>query len=327
MGAYTTILRRTPDHEDLVTATDNEVLCRVVGRWVGQGGKTSLVNTADADILEYILTKLTARIEAKSRTFLVNVKEHRWESLNEGTDDLTETDREMEKEGENSRWKERTTWVVCSYYDRHLVQWKKGTWTKTIRNAARRGELFAPIFSRSSIRHSVTPLLAELRMVFRLGQIKWRKGLFEERSKDTDGDQQMQDQNWRSDTSAKWDMITTGKWIQKAVWNRWVTTLERDQSHKTQITSTWTVDFLTREGEGHKVVGDWLRDKTISWKTRRRLLQTNEGVFPCETRLKKWDKHPDGICELCKQCREMELKLLGGRPARGTTGHLGCKMT
>jgi hypothetical protein len=38
---------------------------------VGQGGKTSLSNTADEDILEYILTKLAARIAAKSKTFLV----------------------------------------------------------------------------------------------------------------------------------------------------------------------------------------------------------------------------------------------------------------
>ena len=35
MGTYAAILRRTPDHEDLVTATDSEVLCRMVGRWVG----------------------------------------------------------------------------------------------------------------------------------------------------------------------------------------------------------------------------------------------------------------------------------------------------
>ena len=55
------------------------------------------------------------------------------------------------------------------------------------------------------------------------GANKWRKGLFEERSEDMDGDQQMTDQNWRSDAPAKWDMISTGKWIQKAVWNRWVT--------------------------------------------------------------------------------------------------------
>jgi hypothetical protein len=78
----------------------------------------------------------------------------------------------------------------------------------------------------------------------------------------------MVDQNWRPDASSKWDMIVSGEWIQKAVWNRWVTTRERDQPHKTPVTSTWTSDFLTREGEGLKVVGDWLRDKTISWKTR-----------------------------------------------------------
>jgi hypothetical protein len=103
MGAYTVILRRTPDHEDLVTSTESEVLCRVVGRWVGQGGKDSLANTADADILEYILAKLAVRIAPESRTFLIKVKVHRGEPLNEGEDDLTKVDREMEKEGENSR--------------------------------------------------------------------------------------------------------------------------------------------------------------------------------------------------------------------------------
>ncbi len=75
----------------------------------------------------------------------------------------------------------------------------------------------------------------------------------------------MQNHNWRSDVPSKWDMIATGKWIQKAVWNRWVTESERDQSHKTPITSTWTVDFLTREGEGRKAIGAWLRDKTVPW--------------------------------------------------------------
>ena len=86
MGTYAAILRHTPDHEDLVTTTDIEVLCRVVDRWVEQGGKTSLANTADAEILEYILAKLAARIEAKSRTFLVKVTAHRGEPLNEGVD-------------------------------------------------------------------------------------------------------------------------------------------------------------------------------------------------------------------------------------------------
>ena len=64
------------------------------------------------------------------------------------------------------------------------------------------------------------------------------------------------EQNWRVTTSDKWDMKSSGKWIQKTVWNRMVTAWERDRSHKTSVTSTWTVDFLTREGEGRKAMGD-----------------------------------------------------------------------
>ncbi len=170
MGTYAAILRRSPNHEDLVTVTDREVLYRVVVRWVGQGGKASLGNTVDVDILEYILSKLSTRIQAKSRTFLVKVKAHRGKPLNEGADDLAEADREMDKEGENSRCQERTTRVVYSYYDRHLVQWKKGTWTKTILNTVRRG---------------VSESLMEDRL--QIGANKWRKGLFEERSKNAHG--------------------------------------------------------------------------------------------------------------------------------------------
>jgi hypothetical protein len=95
-----------------------------------------------------------------------------------------------------------------------------------------------------------------------------------------------------------------------------------EQSHTTPVTSTWTADFLTREGEGRKTMGDWLHDKLIPWKACRCLLQTNSGIFPCESRLQKWGKNSDGICGLCKRCRDMGLGLLGGKPARGTTGHL-----
>ena len=77
------------------------------------------------------------------------------------------------------------------------------------------------------------------------------------------------EQNWRSTVSDKWEAIVSGKWIQKTEWNRMVTTSERDQPHKTPVTSTWTVDFLTREGEGRKAMGDWLRDKTVSWKAHK----------------------------------------------------------
>jgi hypothetical protein len=67
--------------------------------------------------MEYILGKFETRIAVKARTFLVKVKAHRGESLNEGADDFAE-----EREGENYRWKEKTTRLVYSYYDRSLHQ-------------------------------------------------------------------------------------------------------------------------------------------------------------------------------------------------------------
>ena len=139
MGTYTVILRHTPDHEDLITTTDSELFCRLVDRWVGQGGKDSLPNTSDDDIVEYILAKTTSRTVIKSRTFLVKVKTHGGDPLNEGSDDLAEVGHTLEREGENYRWKQRTTRLVFSYYDKNLNQWEKDTWSRTIRNAVRRG--------------------------------------------------------------------------------------------------------------------------------------------------------------------------------------------
>ena len=122
----------------------------------------------------------------ESRTFLVKVKTHRGEPLNEGSNDLY----------------------------RNSVQWKKIIWTKTIRNPARRG---------------VSESLLQV------------------------------DQNWRPNTPDKWNMVV----------------------------STWTTEFLTKEGEGLKAVGDWLRHKTISSPNER------GSLFPCQTRLQKWDKYTD----------------------------------
>ena len=106
--------------------------------------------------------------------------------------------------------------------------------------------------------------------------------MFEGCGVDMEEDHMQFEQNWRSTSPDKWDVIVSGKWIQKTVWNRMVTELERDQLHKTPVTSTWTDDFLTRGGEDHEAMGDWLRDKTVSWKALRRLLQTNAGTFPCD---------------------------------------------
>ena len=124
---------------------------------------------------------------------------------------------------------------------------------------------------------------------------KWRSELFRPRLELWEGEQIEP-----VGSTEKWEKVASGQWMQKATWNRMVTRTMREQSHTTPVTTTWTADFLTREGEGRKAMGDWLHDKLIPWKARRRLLQTNSGTFPCESRFQKWGKHSDGICGLCK---------------------------
>jgi hypothetical protein len=140
---------------------------------IGQVGKASLSNTGDADILEFIIGKLRSRIAANARTFLVKIKSHRGDPLNERTDDLTD-------EG-------KTTRLVYSYYDRAAHQWKKDTWSKTIRNATRRG---------------ATESLMEDRL--QKEEEKWRTELFKPRLELWEG------------ASEKWETVSSGQCMQKA---------------------------------------------------------------------------------------------------------------
>ena len=136
--------------------------------------------------MAYILTKLVAWIVGKTKIFLVKVKTHRGEPLNEGADDFTEVGHTLEREGENYRWKERTTRLVYAYYDRNSCQWKKGIWNRTIRNTVRRG---------------VAESLLESRIQF--GVNKWWKGLFEGHGEDREEDLIQFEQNWRSVSTDK----------------------------------------------------------------------------------------------------------------------------
>jgi hypothetical protein len=50
-------------------------------------------------------------------------------------------------------------------------------------------------------------------------------------------------------------------------------------------TSTWSTDFLLREGLRREEIGKWLRNKSIPWQRRRRLLQVVTGTCPCGQQL------------------------------------------
>ena len=54
----------------------HQALLRAVKRWVGEGGKATLVGAPDADILLEAIEELRKRTTAGAATFLVQVKAH-----------------------------------------------------------------------------------------------------------------------------------------------------------------------------------------------------------------------------------------------------------
>ena len=65
---------------------DNQALLKAVKRWVGEGGKATLVGAPDADILLEAIEELRKRTTAGAATFLVKAKAHRREPANEEAD-------------------------------------------------------------------------------------------------------------------------------------------------------------------------------------------------------------------------------------------------
>jgi len=92
LAAFLLALRDTLIEEQLLYLCDNQSLLNAVNRWIGEGGKATLVGAPDAsaDILVAAIEILRKRIATGTATFLVKVKAHQREPANEGADILAD---------------------------------------------------------------------------------------------------------------------------------------------------------------------------------------------------------------------------------------------
>ena len=134
LGGIVLALQSAALSEDALLLCDNEAVLCVIKEWVGQGGKATLATAPDADILREIVCLLTQRVRAGRATFLIKVKSHRGEPINERADILAEKGREISDD--DKRWDDRT--------DRMTLEVRKGdttvrsVWTNSVRNAFRK---------------------------------------------------------------------------------------------------------------------------------------------------------------------------------------------
>jgi len=143
LAAFFLALRDTLKEEPLLLLCGNQSLLKAVNRWIGEGGKATLVGAPDADILAAVIKILRKKIAAVTATFLVKVKAHRGEPANEGADILADkaiSDLKVGKE-----WCQRTnravfTWrKLCREAGKVTYQDHHSTFNNIVWDAIRRG--------------------------------------------------------------------------------------------------------------------------------------------------------------------------------------------
>ena len=324
LGALLDALEMARRDEDLVYFGDSQAAIKVVLRWVGEGAKTTLATAPDADILRRILEVLRERIEAGAATFLIKIKAHRGEPMNEDADTLAEVGREKEKE--TAKWAERTQRLIFKWAGRKKGK-QRSKWSAGVRRQVRQrvAQLAVKAAREESVKRwrkehwindpwlegELGPVTTqESRTAMRGGELdeEGRAG-WEEGKKYQGADQ-------------KRDIQAAHKWLDEQAWQDVCMEAEKGKNGNRPITRTWTEDFMLRNNESREHIGTWLSNRSIPWSWRRRLMQVNAYCFPCGAQLFKMGKRPDDKCQLCKQARTLRGDKEGAALSRETVGHL-----
>jgi len=122
LAALVLAVRSTPVTTPMLYLCDNQALLKAVKRWVGEGGKATLVGAPDADILLEAIEELRKRTTAGAVTFLVKVKAHRRELAREEAD--IPADKAISGKDVPTEWHNRTNRAVFTWQG---PRWKGGT--------------------------------------------------------------------------------------------------------------------------------------------------------------------------------------------------------
>ena len=118
------------------------VIVETFNRWIGEGGKATLVGTPDANILVAANEILWKRIAVGTATFLVKARAHWEEPTNEGPDILA--DKAISDPKVGKEWCQRTNRAVfkkkpCREAGKVTNQDRHSTFNNSVREAIRRG--------------------------------------------------------------------------------------------------------------------------------------------------------------------------------------------
>jgi ribonuclease HI len=226
-------------NEDALLLCDNEAVLHVIRKWVGQGGKVTLATAPDADILREIICLLTQRVRARRATFLVKVKSYRGEQINERADTLAEEGRTISDD--DKRWDDRTDWMTFEVQKGDTTV--RSVWTNSVGNAFRK--------------HAGWAKLQKLRAT---AATHWTARVWYRHN-----------HRWMQASKEGAEASKSGSFKDERAWGRKCFEDLDQRRMGRPVTSTWSTDFLLREGSSREEIGKWLKNKSIPWQRRRRL--------------------------------------------------------
>jgi ribonuclease HI len=103
-------LRKAHRTQDLLYLTDSESLLKTISKWIGEGTRANLATTPDGDIVREIIQILQERVTAGTNTFLIKIKAHRGEPLNEAADSRAEQGRTAHDAEDTNEYTPQLLW-------------------------------------------------------------------------------------------------------------------------------------------------------------------------------------------------------------------------
>ena len=305
LAAIERVLQTVDVADDLLILSDCQTELTEIQKWIGEGLRPCMAMTKDADILRSVVERLRQRITAGAATWLVKIKAHRGEPLNEEADD--EAGKGCLLLAEEKQWDDLTS--------RNMYAWK------TAEGAERR----APW--GQGVRQAITKRAGWTRVALEhhVGYRKWVRRWWI--TSDTNG-QAPNREEWQQVSTQWWgnreEWESAGARLQQAAGGKRKepvtgTSQEVFKDSKKPTLSTWTAEYLIRPGQNRKGLHKWLKNRRIPYGRRRRLLQIMSYSYPCGSFLKKIRRSTTGKCRLCRKLRPHVAE---DQLAEETVGHI-----
>jgi len=248
LAAVARTLQATPPEVDLLYLCDSDTTLDKVLRWIGSGPRTTLAGDANADIMKTIIECVRERVIRGARPFMVKVKAHRGDPLNERAD--TQAERARQLLPECRQWTIHPSRMLYTWQDKDVK--RLSTWSKAVRRAMlKEGAKFQrqKVLKRAAGNWNKEFLLTTDKGVARIRKVAC--------------------------TGVKCELMDNERWGWECMLQ-----LQETEDRKTPAATTCATEFLLRVGQSGEFLGLWINSGAIHEAKRRRATQVITCSFP-----------------------------------------------